>query len=69
MEEEEEAKCGAFLSWFTQAAIDNYEKNEGVTKTIVNEYRVNESKRCIRERKHWYDLKYRRDAYFYPVNN
>jgi len=67
--EEREEMCGAYLSWFKKAAIDKYEKINGVAKGNLHECRVNELKRCVKGRKCWYDWKHCRDASFYPVND
>ena len=67
--EEEDEKCSPCLSWFKIVASDKYEKIKGMTKGNVNEGIVNEYKRWVKERKHSYDLKHRRDVSFYPVDN
>jgi len=40
-----------------------------VTKENVSKCRVNELKRCVKEREHWDDVKHRGDASFYSVRD
>jgi len=68
-DEEDEEKCSTFFSWVKKAESDKYENVQGVTKGNVNEYRINELTRSLKEWMRWYDWKHRRNASFYLVND